>query len=138
MNRNACEVKILTMHGRYEKLSAKEATDIYLKDFRLIAKPEYYGMSFFPVLYYHQIWELVFLGISQQNVIIVKPVVFDVIAQYSMKQVLSCGYDSELAKFYLIVGGLNQHQYVSFWTVNGETLKDLTTFYKQWSAERKP
>ncbi len=140
MNRNACEVKILTMHGQYEDLSTTDATAIYLTDFQLIAKQEFYGVSFFPVLYLylHQIWELVFLGISQQSVLIVKPVVFDVIAQYSLSQVLSCGFDRQLHKFYLIVGGVHKHEYVSFWTNNGQELRELVTFYKQWNAERRP
>ena len=121
LERSAVEVKILTMHGQYDKLSLLQACELYLKDFRLVAKNIFYGLTFFPVLWSNGngragIWEMLLFGIGQRGMVIFRPSTFDVVRTYAMEEILSCGTKHDDLEFFAITGALQNHSYQSFWT----------------------
>ena len=132
LERSANEVKILTMHGRYDSNLTKErAVQMYLRDFKAVTQEKFFGLTFWPVIMSMENikslnsdntiiinnieipYDMVLFAINCNYLMILKPQTFEILFDINISNIINWKLFEDIYAFSITINDINimKHKY---------------------------
>lgn len=136
MDHTAAEVKILTMHGKFEDIDKQDAFRLYLERLQEIEQlQQIYGAHVFPCIRLSRLKktdgsegaELLLIGISENGITIFDPLEREIINHYPLQEILTYAFKKDA--FLFVAGHITKQQKWRMATFCGKAMNDLLLSY---------